>query len=220
MGLGASPHTRGWTLRAAPVGHRLEGFPAHAGMDPTHAHDATPLRGLPRTRGDGPRSGRMPSAIDLASPHTRGWTAGARRPHRAARGFPAHAGMDPRQLDCSAEPARLPRTRGDGPLAGAPAARRSVASPHTRGWTRYAQAGRPAGRGFPAHAGMDPHRWPYVPVPAGLPRTRGDGPCSAAGGFETPWASPHTRGWTPDQATAPALQGGFPAHAGMDPCAA
>ena len=32
-------------------------------------------------------------------------------------------------------------------------------------------------------------------------------------------ASPHTRGWTPPLAERVALYHGFPAHAGMDPCA-
>ena len=72
----ASPHTRGWTLRAAR--------PRDAGV------------GFPRTRGDGPdRKGGDPEEWP-ASPHTRGWTQGCGQGVSHGMGFPAHAGMDPR----------------------------------------------------------------------------------------------------------------------------
>ena len=92
----ASPHTRGWTRPRSNGRHDRDGFPAHAGMDPMRARVQPALRGLPRTRGDGPRVRYRGALAGSASPHTRGWTP-FRRSHRSRPcGFPAHAGMDPR----------------------------------------------------------------------------------------------------------------------------
>ena len=54
----ASPHTRGWTLAGHSLTTALQGFPAHAGMDPVFACSDRISGGLPRTRGDGPAPGR------------------------------------------------------------------------------------------------------------------------------------------------------------------
>ena len=51
-----------------------------------------------------------------------------------------------------------------------------------------------------------------------LPRTRGDGPATRSGIPGVCMASPHTRGWTVSVVPVGADSGGFPAHAGMDPC--
>ena len=180
----ASPHTRGWTHDDVMCAAVLQGFPAHAGMDPVMSVGEIARYGLPRTRGDGP-----PAAVGVrqrqtrASPHTRGWTlercAGDRSCWRL--GFPAHAGMDPGAIsraDCvfdSASPHTrgwtpmpphrirmpdegLPRTRGDGPV---PPFRRCSDRfsrlPRTRGgWTRRIRGLQAPRRGFLAHAGMDP----------------------------------------------------------------
>ena len=69
-------------------------------------------------------------------------------------------------------------------------------SPHTRGWTLPGPPTVARGLGFPAHAGMDPGLRCHGPPPAGIPRTRGDGPCTRSN------PRPHFYG--------------FPAHAGMD----
>ena len=90
----ASPHTRGWTERShgAPLGG--EGFPAHAGMDPTPTAFRPGCRWLPRTRGDGPLMRARIGMQQAASPHTRGWTRGRPAGRGRRQGFPAHAGMD------------------------------------------------------------------------------------------------------------------------------
>ena len=153
----ASPHTRGWTL--ARQGHRVavDGFPAHAGMDPSRAARPPGRRGLPRTRGDGPESPARLYRWLTASPHTRGWTRGAVRAVVQVAGFPAHAGMDPSRAPSRSSRTRLPRTRGDGPQSDSVSVASYPASPHTRGWT----CGRPATNaypaGFPAHAGVRQH---------------------------------------------------------------
>ena len=236
----ASPHTRGWTRHTVSVADYQNGFPAHAGMDPFVAFRRSGLRGLPRTRGDGPLYMRPAPATGRASPHTRGWT--------------------PASNPGSAASSGLPRTRGDGPTSTSRSRCASKASPHTRGWTPAPSSASPARPGFPAHAGMDPGQGAVIVVGKGLPRTRGDGPVTRITGVRTELASPHTRGWTHRQAAreaggsrlprtrgdgpvshvaqvtrhvaSPHTRGwtrtavqqdtrrdGFPAHAGMDPSA-
>ena len=152
----ASPHTRGWTRGHLMEEVAIQGFPAHAGMDPCRASAWRALPGLPRTRGDGPMAVRHWPVQMAASPHTRGWTPFDVVVHVRVEGFPAHAGMDPQKGTPKRVHPRLPRTRGDGPSGTPATAPSSAASPHTRGWTlsRHGEAGPEPG--FPAHAGMDP----------------------------------------------------------------
>ena len=132
------------------------GFPAHAGMDRGGGGRARARSRLPRTRGDGPVTTSVNVDRGGASPHTRGWTPSVARRQRARPGFPAHAGMDPAPGWPRGRTPRLPRTRGDGPDGFALRADEVAASPHTRGWTLPPAAEPLQGRGFPAHAGMDP----------------------------------------------------------------
>ena len=213
----ASPHTRGWTLNHGPRAQYPRGFPAHAGMDPPLVQCRRRIPGLPRTRGDGPGHQQDVIVLVAASPHTRGWTRRAVYHTKRWRGFPAHAGMDPRWWRPAPAPSWLPRTRGDGPPAALTGFDVDQASPHTRGWTRTTDGGERTEPGFPAHAGMDPRRCWRRSARYGLPRTRGDGPAASSAGFFLAAASPHTRGWTADTAGAVASRMGFPAHAGMDP---
>ena len=192
----ASPHTRGWTLEARDLDRVQIGFPAHAGMDRCRAGWSTTRTRLPRTRGDGPTVIPITSPHWRASPHTRGWTRPPVRLPRTAAGFPAHAGMDRSPSATPARPARLPRTRGDGPAAERIARQFQAASPHTRGWTRH-DGDRDGNRdGFPAHAGMDLRRGRGLPPCRRLPRTRGDGPVPPETQDKMQRASPHTPGWT------------------------
>ena len=153
----------------------------------------------------------------VASPHTRGWTHEPAAPGQEVGGFPAHAGMDPGGLSGDLAPSGLPRTRGDGPVSLPLPVELPEASPHTRGWTRRPGRHGEPHPGFPAHAGMDPDRAARQPDRPGLPRTRGDGPCSTSSLAPAVTASPHTRGWTLLRGLARYLRRGFPAHAGMDP---
>ena len=195
----ASPHTRGWTLTCLSPDRASRGFPAHAGMDPVTPTCRDSIRRLPRTRGDGPAERLANGATNVASPHTRGWTARTGARCRRPRGFPAHAGMDPRQWLAPGPGGRLPRTRGDGPEQVVSLGRTIGASPHTRGWTRAPSTGWADLSGFPAHAGMDPLGRSTTTGTTGLPRTRGDGPVGVVRGPERRRASPHTRGWTREQ---------------------
>ena len=172
----------------------------------------------PRTRGDGPGSSTTHGLVSAVSPHTRGWTLATGPLLAPDPGFPAHAGMDPctREVSCSA--ARFPRTRGDGPARGDRGVHAGAVSPHTRGWTRYLQCTAPSSSGFPAHAGMDPSLPLMRSIAAWFPRTRGDGPAWGDSWADTLPVSPHTRGWTEGSGRPGKHEGGFPAHAGMDPC--
>ncbi len=172
----ASPHTRGWTRCQGSESCEPAGFPAHAGMDPSRLRLASPLRRLPRTRGDGPHVLLPPCDVFQASPHTRGWTRSPDRGRYPGRGFPAHAGMDLARRTTPTCYAWLPRTRGDGPSAQPTSDIPYTASPHTRGWTRGGVHAQGLGFGFPAHAGMDPSLLWTNTDSYGLPRTRGDGP--------------------------------------------
>ena len=68
---GVSPHTRGWTLGRPRRAPHDEGFPAHAGMDPSSLPTCTPTARFPRTRGDGPQDGLFCRHIHRVSPHMR-----------------------------------------------------------------------------------------------------------------------------------------------------
>ena len=213
----ASPHTRGWTRGMGVAGARGRGFPAHAGMDPPRRCPGRRRPWLPRTRGDGPRGATTLDVASRASPHTRGWTGFPVACATCTGGFPAHAGMDPGQPWRSGSRSWLPRTRGDGPDTQDATIGVFTASPHTRGWTQVESYGMAVGRGFPAHAGMDPRPCSARARTHGLPRTRGDGPRRVPAPRLAVRASPHTRGWTRGRVGSPCSEEGFPAHAGMDP---
>ena len=92
-------------------------------------------------------------------------------------------------------------------------------SPHPRGWTgELPQLHRPGG-GFPAPAGMDPAARQGRRRRRRIPRTRGDGPIGPTSSVSYEEDSPHPRGWTPADAELVGVRQGFPAPAGMDPCA-
>ena len=74
----ASPHTRGWTMDGLRSDCYEDGFPAHAGMDPSCSPARCSGSRLPRTRGDGPQGRDVTLYRGGASPHTRGWTRGQR----------------------------------------------------------------------------------------------------------------------------------------------
>ena len=212
----APPHTRGWTPQLKEPRGKVVGSPAHAGMDPLTATDGHKLIGLPRTRGDGPAQPANGKTSAWAPPHTRGWTRRAYSAGGQPSGSPAHAGMDPLLPHPTSRTNRLPRTRGDGPPTKSPKRLKPTAPPHTRGWTRLRPFLRPADRGSPAHAGMDPDPNVRNVAFVRLPRTRGDGPLTKSPKRLKPTAPPHTRGWTLSTSHHRIRSGGSPAHAGMD----
>ena len=184
-----------------PKRHRTErrGFPAHAGMDPRPALTGRPCSWFPRTRGDGPGTIIVLDIAGEVSPHTRGWT--PRRPLGRGLGWvsPHTRGWTRRGLSPRWTTTRFPRTRGDGPRPDGDRGGAPRVSPHTRGWT--------LGYGRGSH--------PALMV---SPHTRGWTRSGRCGGGRGSPVSPHTRGWTRRQRGRGRRAGGFPAHAGMDPC--
>ena len=186
-------------------------------MDPRHAPAGARRLGIPRTRGDGPaRVGPLYVRV-VDSPHPRGWTRTNHACRRQASGFPAPAGMDPFPSSGEAGPARIPRTRGDGPAPASASRAGTADSPHPRGWTQTDLPRVAAGAGFPAPAGMDPGRSASSARSARIPRTRGDGPPTFRPCAQSSEDSPHPRGWTLVGVIVGVGQAGFPAPAGMDP---
>ncbi len=215
------PPTRGWTRQGRRCGV---------------------ARCLPRPRGDGPPSTSRSVSASASPPPTRGWTRRATGVRDADTVSPAHAGMDlPLRFPPPLRP-RLPRPRGDGPVAPRVGPRcRPRSPPPTRGWTlrpAFVVAVDPVS---PAHAGMDPCAASGALPTSSLPRPRGDGPgtarhaCAGMGPCKSPpptrgWtladqravqqrgaSPPPTRGWTPVADIAAFLVPVSPAHAGMDP---
>ena len=139
--------------------------------------------GLPRLRGDGPRSVLSETPTAKAPPPTRGWTRHRcddvlRRP-----GSPAYAGMDLSRGSPSGGRTRLPRLRGDGPIELDIDSFLLQAPPPTRGWTPDLLLHFVRELGSPAYAGMDPCIRKWWTVTCWLPRLRGDGP-----EYEGAWA--------------------------------
>ena len=213
----APPPTRGWTCAARPAPSPPRGSPAHAGMDPSQLGRIHSVPGLPRPRGDGPARAALLFADHVAPPPTRGWTAPRRRRRDPGAGSPAHAGMGLDVVALAVEHPRLPRPRGDGPVAIEAAVKRGLAPPPTRGWTRRHSPGGILDRGSPAHAGMDRAQAPFATSGHWLPRPRGDGPWYEERKSGEPKAPPPTRGWTARDGRRMGHVPGSPAHAGMDP---
>ena len=178
--------------------------------------DAPGTGGFPRPRGDGPLIVARSAEDEEVSPPTRGWTMVTMMVCTSSRGFPAHAGMDPRGRITSGRTPRFPRPRGDGPVSKTKGRPPGWVSPPTRGWTYINGDVDRVTDGFPAHAGMD-RRCCYRPAPAsGFPRPRGDGPRPPDWADIAAAVSPPTRGWTLRLHAIMAGVRGFPAHAGMD----
>ena len=111
-----------------------------------------------------------------ASPRARGSTPERRSALASTSGFPARAGIDPRDRRPPSGRGGLPRARGDRPegsvLVGEPA----EASPRARGSTPSAVSLPISIQGFPARAGIDPLHSLAGELFDGLPRARGDRP--------------------------------------------
>ena len=213
----APPHTRGSTRGRSTGWRHPLGSPAHAGIDPDPRASPCRRSGLPRTRGDRPRSAitHLPSL--RAPPHTRGSTHHADVPGRVEPGSPAHAGIDPCCSAATAGSRRLPRTRGDRPQSVVLEDALAVAPPHTRGSTPHPRRAEEGPAGSPAHAGIDPRQGARSLRCRGLPRTRGDRPEIRSAIASTASAPPHTRGSTHRAEHRRQHEDGSPAHAGIDP---
>ena len=153
--LECSPPTRGWTDEAIRrLSERLV-FPAHAGMDRQRKASRGHQPSVPRPRGDGPTRRFVACPNVSCSPPTRGWTGAPERARKPSRVFPAHAGMDRKDVNPRNSKLGVPRPRGDGPNTLGKASWDRGCSPPTRGWTGMGGHSIGAVVVFPAHAGMD-----------------------------------------------------------------
>ncbi len=212
----APPRARGWTRDELLKAVKAKGSPACAGMDPCGPGAWGFRPRLPRVRGDGPSSHGGLAQTKSAPPRARGWTPDEGRRHRADRGSPACAGMDPGSSGCSSRSARLPRVRGDGPRLRVRPDARPEAPPRARGWTVLELLDLIDAQGSPACAGMDPRaRLPLTGMER-LPRVRGDGPDSICLRCADARAPPRARGWTRADQERGVSDRGSPACAGMD----
>ena len=186
-------------------------------MDPCVLSPPLPPLSFPRPRGDGPLSSHSPLSGRLFPPPTRGWTRHAVAQDPAGGVSPAHAGMDPRDVEALNGLSGFPRPRGDGPTGSGAHHRCVMFPPPTRGWTQGDSAGLDARQVSPAHAGMDPAGGPPSSAWLRFPRPRGDGPARSRAQTSDPSFPPPTRGWTLRGVTARECRRVSPAHAGMDP---
>ena len=137
--------------------------------------------------------------------------------HHYLNGYPAYAGIDPHASNLPRSRLRLPRIRGDRPLAGNQCNHHWQATPHTRGSTPVSGEHYSAVAGYPAYAGIDRVGTGGQAPGAGLPRIRGDRPVWQVWLAYFLQATPHTRGSTCNQRNGGVTQCGYPAYAGIDP---
>ena len=132
---------------------------------------------VPRARGDGPKTVLRRLAKRLCSPRTRGWTVDGLSEDRQQRVFPAHAGMDRPRRRSQARHLRVPRARGDGPLADELRDRYGIVFPAHAGMDRRTKPS-PRGRSrcSPRTRGWTEGREGHYQIRPGVPRARGDGP--------------------------------------------
>src|SRR3546814_9349292 len=102
-------------------------------MHPPSPPGSRRTRRLPRTRGDAPVTLVDARPQDGAPPHARGCTPRERVGKAGDVGSPARAGMHPPIPKPAAASLRLPRTRGDAPLARGLIGNAIVAPPHEIG---------------------------------------------------------------------------------------
>ena len=197
----APPPTRGSTCHLLDWCGRTTGSPAHAGIDPRLTPCDAVRIGLPRPRGDRPRTHGEAYMAGAAPPPTRGSTWRANSLGRHNRGSPAHAGIDPNGFSQFGRKKGLPRPRGDRPIGLGFTGSSSEAPPPTRGSTLPTLPRSLQAVGSPAHAGIDPDRSIRISRLVRLPRPRGDRPSTVRRAADPAPAPPPTRGSTPAPGT-------------------
>ena len=175
----ATPYTRGSTLPLRDGDEDRPGYPVHAGIDPESQTAQPSLAGLPRTRGDRPKTSDPRNRSATATPYTRGSTLPCSAVPVVYNGYPVHAGIDLDVVEEATDGFWLPRTRGDRPGDIRLHLRQGVATPYTRGSTLVRAHASNSGEGYPVHAGIDPYEYLEWLREEQLPRTRGDRPGAA-----------------------------------------
>jgi len=131
----STPHARGSTSPPSR-GHRFcLVYPACAGIHPQSPGAHTTTGGLPRMRGDPPKTHRRYAYYRESTPHARGSTPLGHQLQCLSAVYPACAGIHPQKV-LRVDPLQgLPRMRGDPPFTFTDADFAEWSTPHARGST-------------------------------------------------------------------------------------
>ena len=147
-------------------------------------------------RGDPPHDSLNSNIQILSTPHARGSTFRLLPPSGQEYVYPACAGIHPRLRPPIRLLHRLPRMRGDPPLAGCSPSRTSASTPHARGSTLNCLSFAIRSFVYPACAGIHRFDRERELTRYRLPRMRGDPPQEGAGKTYCRRSTPHARGST------------------------
>ena len=210
------PHPRGSTCWRSACARSPSVSPAPAGIDLAPWSLMVTTDCLPRTRGDRPICGLDEPHVSSSPPHPRGSTCHRHRVCFPRLVSPAPAGIDLPPVYAARCLRRLPRTRGDRPVAATEGVRDQRSPPHPRGSTPALLCRRILLAVSPAPAGIDPLRKTSQTRGRGLPRTRGDRPDTWRSTRLWRMSPPHPRGSTPTADGAASCATVSPAPAGID----
>ena len=152
------------------------------------------------------------------SPRVRGWPADRHAAVHVADVFPARAGMARSRGRSRPASFRVPRACGDGPSYGCRITSIAPCSPRVRGWPRALSRRRPAGRVFPACAGMVRLSPAASRTSGRVPRVCGDGPQYRKDWNDKMQCSPRVREWPGGSGYSDWTSRVFPARAEMARC--
>jgi len=211
-----TPHARGSTLLFRLRLRRQHVYPACAGIDRDVPRQTDGVPGLPRMRGDRPKSICACSALEMFTPHARGSTAPALFRHEVVAVYPACAGIDRQDAGFVAVGASLPRMRGDRPRRSFRIRIGDRFTPHARGSTSsHADHGQ-VNTVYPACAGIDRFQTIREVFRQCLPRMRGDRPIRPCLHGLRRRFTPHARGSTHISFPGKVVRSVYPACAGID----
>ncbi len=150
-----TPHARGSTLAASFQPSIFGVYPACAGIDLYRGVTPMRLAGLPRMRGDRPRTNALRCSAGRFTPHARGSTCD-KSYKKVERGvYPACAGIDRYDELLADLVPGLPRMRGDRPQVLCKGSTHRQFTPHARGSTCPSFLWQSTSRVYPACAGID-----------------------------------------------------------------
>ena len=191
-------------------------YPACAGLDRRLAGRLADTYSLPRMRGDRPLISILYSRCAMFTPHARGSTYHSYNKHPDPEVYPACAGIDPLPFQVPLELPRLPRMRGDRPLAIRASWSILRFTPHARGSTAYEASQKQEKKVYPACAGIDQNNSLFLAFFRSLPRMRGDRPSLAILLWLVEKFTPHARGSTFLVLVVSSYVVVYPACAGID----
>ena len=192
----STPHARGSTFHHHLVNASASVYPACAGIHPNFKYREIVSNSLPRMRGDPPGTEDQGKVLRGSTPHARGSTLTLAPCNGPFIVYPACAGIHPTAFASGSLNIRLPRMRGDPPLATVRTASTWASTPHARGSTLLCLDFQCLRSVYPACAGIhrigaDGRIGMY-----GLPRMRGDPPLEYVVGLGFLKSTPHARGST------------------------